>query len=200
MLADLERRLAGESAAVRQRVRALPGDLRRFHLGVRFPLVIAPFNTVLHLYTDDDLAAFLGCVAEHLAPGGELVFDWSVPVLENLARDPNRRYRTRPVRHPWSALPVGYAERFEYDPWRQLMLVHLEFTPRDRAPFTVPLTHRQYFPAEMLGLLDDFGFEVLRLTADFTAEPAHDGADALVVHARPRTSGGGPIAGNRSRR
>lgn len=186
MLEDLARRLARAPRAVRERVRAVRADLRSFRLGARFPLVIAPFNTVLHLYTHADFAAFLARVREHLAPGGELAFDWSVPVPADLARDPARRYPSRPVRHPRSAAPVPYAERFEYDPLRQLLLVHMEFEPIDGPPFTVPLTHRQYFPAELSALVEDLGWEITGLTADFTAEPAHDGADSLLMRARPR--------------
>jgi len=186
MLEDLARRLARAPRVVRERVRAVRADLRRFHLGARFPLVIAPFNTVLHLYDHADFAAFLARVREHLAPGGELAFDWSLPVPADLARDPARRYPSRPVRHPRSAAKVPYAERFEYDPLRQLLLVHMEFAPVDGPPFTVPLTHRQYFPAELRGLIEDLGWEITSLTADFTREPAHDAADSLLLRARPR--------------
>ncbi len=186
MLEDLAYRLARAPRAVRERVRAERADLRRFRLGVRFPLVIAPFNTVLHLYDHADFAAFLARVREHLAPGGELAFDWSLPVPADLARDPTRRYSSRPVRHPRSAAPVPYAERFEYDPLRQLLLVHMEFAPVDGPPFTVPLTHRQYFPAELRGLIEDLGWEITSLTADFSREPAHDAADSLLLQARPR--------------
>ncbi|MBN2196888.1 MAG: class I SAM-dependent methyltransferase [Polyangiaceae bacterium] len=193
MLADLERRRAREPRAVRERLRSGYGDLRHFHLGERFALVIAPFNTILHLYTHADVTTFLACAAEHLAPNGELVFDWSVPVPADLARDPRRVYPARSVRHPLSAAPVPYAERFEYDPMRQLLLVHLDFSPVDGPPFTVPLTHRQFFPAELLALVADRGFELTSVTADFTAEPAHDDADVLVVRARPRHRP--PVAG-----
>ncbi len=186
MLDDLARRLGRAPRAVRERVRAARADLRSFRLGARFPLVIAPFNTVLHLYTHADFAAFLARVQEHLAPGGELVFDWSLPAPADLARDPAQRFPSRPVRHPRSAAPVPYAERFEYDPLRQLLLVHMEFRPLDGPPFTVPLTHRQYFPAELRGLVEDLGWEITSLTADFTAEPAHDAADSLLLRARPR--------------
>lgn len=185
MLADLERRRAAEPRSVRERLRCCRADLRRFDLGARFPLVIAPFNTILHLYDAASMLAFLARVRAHLAPGGALVFDWSLPVPADLTRDPARRYPARPVRHPRSRAPVPYAERFEYDPLRQLLLVHLEFSPVDGPAWAVPLTHRQYFPAELMTLVEDGGFTVDRVTADYTEEPAHDAADSLVVTARP---------------
>jgi len=75
MLADLRARLAREPAEVRARVRAVRGDMRRVRLGRRFPLVLATFNTALHLYTRDDVERFLARVREHLAPRGRFVLD-----------------------------------------------------------------------------------------------------------------------------
>src|SRR5690606_8417346 len=79
MLRDLEQRLGRAPRRVRERVRTRFGDMRSVRLGRRFPLVIAPFNAVLHLYSVRDVERFFARVREHLAPGGEFVFDILVP-------------------------------------------------------------------------------------------------------------------------
>ena len=48
-------------------------------------------------------------------------------------------------------------------------------------PWTVPLTHRQYFPREMEALLHYNGFTNIFFTADFTDEAADQHVDSLVV-------------------
>ena len=100
MLADLRARLAEERPEVRARMRLRAGDMRRVRLGRRIPLVLCPFNTALHLYTRADVEAFFARVREHLTPGGELVVDLSVPVMQDLLRDPTRPYNAPRFRHP----------------------------------------------------------------------------------------------------
>ena len=114
MLRDLSRRLEDEPEDVRARVRARFGDMRRVALRRRFPLVIAPFNVLLHLYTRPDVERFLARVRGHLARRGRFVMDLSVPRPEDLARDPNVPLRAPRFRHP-SAGVVRYQERFDYD-------------------------------------------------------------------------------------
>ncbi|HLV67456.1 MAG TPA: class I SAM-dependent methyltransferase, partial [Polyangiaceae bacterium] len=92
MLDDFRDRLAREPKPVQSRVRLHHGDMREVTLGRRFPLVTAPFNAVLHLYQRQDLEAFLARVREHLAPDGLFVFDFSIPVPADLARDPEQSF------------------------------------------------------------------------------------------------------------
>jgi SAM-dependent methyltransferase len=182
MLGDLDERLAREQPAVQKRVRTVRGDMRRVRLRRRFPLVIAPFNVFLHLYTRDEVAAFLARVRAHLAPQGAFVFDVSVPRPDDLNRDPDRKYGAPRVRHPKTGQVLRYTERFAYDSLRQLLLVTMEFTPvAGGTPFTVPLTHRQFFPRELEALLHYNGFGQVMYTADFSDLPPDDDTDSLVV-------------------
>jgi len=169
MLSELRRKVAGEPKDVRRRMRVVRGDMRRLRLQRRFPLVIAPFNAVLHLYDRADVEAFFSTVRAHLAPRGRLVFDFSLPRAENLNADPNHRYGAPRFRHPRTQSLVRYGERFEYDPFRQVLLVSMEFSPLDgNEPWTVPLAQRQFFPQEMAVLLHYNGFSDLRWYPDFT--------------------------------
>lgn len=186
MLNALAEKLDAESRETRARVRIVRGDMRKVRLRRRFPLVIAPFNTILHLYERRDIEQFFTCVRAHLTPRGRFVFDFSVPWPADLAADPRRSYGQPRFRHPTAGV-VRYAERFEYDPIRQILLVHMDFVPIDGGPaWSVPLTHRQFFPQEMEALLHYGGFVDLQVTADFTdAMPTSD-SDSLVVSARSR--------------
>ncbi|MFO7177471.1 MAG: class I SAM-dependent methyltransferase [Pseudomonadota bacterium] len=191
MLDDFRARLAREPKTVRQRVQLHRGDMRTMTLGRRFPLVTAPFNAVLHLYQRQDLEAFLARVREHLAPGGLFVFDFSIPVPGDLARDPERSFPAGTMIDPRTNERLQYAERFEYDPLRQLLLVRMELSSEDGRTRTIPLTHRQYFPREMEALLHYNGFEQILFTADFTDQPLDRYVDSIVVEARARAVPGG---------
>ena len=185
MLDDFTERLKLEPKQVRARVSLAEGDMRSYALGKRVPLVYAPFNCFLHLYTRPDVEAFLARVRAHLAPGGRFVFDFSVPHGEDLSRDPERSYGSPRIRHPTTGELVRYAERFEYDRLRQLLLIWMEFEPEEGGkPWKVPLTHRQFFPREVEALLHYNGFTDILFTADFTDQPADQWVDSMVVSCR----------------
>ncbi len=191
MLADLRERLAREPADVARRVTIVRGDMRRARLRRRFPLVVATFNTLLHLYGREDVEAFLARVREHLGPGGRFVADLSVPSMVDLARDPARPLRAGRFVHPTAGVLVSNRERFEYDPVRQVLFVAMEFEPvgRARDAWMTPLAHRQFFPQEWEALLHYNGFEVERVEGDFEGGPLTADSDVMVWHARVRRRG-----------
>lgn len=182
MLNDLERQLGNLPPNIRQRVRVQHADMRDFSTDERFPLVIAPFNAVLHLYEPEEFLALARHAREHLAKGGRFVFDASLPQAADLARSSDERLECPDFTHPETGETFGYTERFEYDPIRQLMVVWMEFTPRDGSgAFTVPLTHRQYYPQELRGLLGCAGFTDIQFSSDFTEEEPGAYTDSLVI-------------------
>ncbi len=188
MLADLRERLRRAGPEVRSRVRVRRGDMRRLTLGRRFELVLCTFNTFLHLYTRTDVERFLARVRDHLAPGGRFVFDVSMPMAEELARDPDRVFRAPRFRHGGTGELVRYGEQFRYDPLTQVQLVDMIFEPvgTSRKRWVTPLAHRQFFPQELEALLHYNGFDVLVRHADHeTKEPTVDSA-TLIYHCRLR--------------
>jgi hypothetical protein len=113
-----------------------------------------------------------------------------VPHGEDLSRDPERSYGSPRIRHPTTGELVRYAERFEYDRLRQLLLIWMEFEPEEGGkPWKVPLTHRQYFPREVEALLHYNGFTDIFFTADFTDQPADQWVDSMVVSCRVAATG-----------
>ena len=203
MLADLASRLAREPDEVRRLVSARSGDMRTKKLGARFPLVTCPFNAALHLYVRDDVERFLARVRAHLAPGGLFVCDLSVPVFQDLLRDPARAYRAPRFRYPSTGELVSYLEHFDYDRARQVLFVSMEFEPLAERPagrgrtklvgdperaWTTPLAHRQFFPQEWEALLHYNGFEVEKVEGDFHGGPLDRTSDVMVWHARARRS------------
>jgi SAM-dependent methyltransferase len=60
-------------------VNFVQGDAREFDLRQKFPLLIAPFNALMHLYSLSDQDRALACIKSHLEPGGVFAFDVYVP-------------------------------------------------------------------------------------------------------------------------
>jgi SAM-dependent methyltransferase len=189
MLADLRERLRTEAQDVRSRVTLVRADMRRARLTRRFPsgfpLVIAPFNTALHLYSRADVELFLARVHEHLAPSGRFVVDLSIPSPDDLARPASRPFHAPRFRHPTAQVVVKNREWFDYDPTRQVLFVSSEFEPvgHPERAWVAPLAHRQFFPQEWEALLHYNGFSVKRVEGDFHGGPLTKDSDVMVWHA-----------------
>lgn len=185
MLTSLRERLTREPIAVQRRVSVVRGDMRDLDLAAKFRWVIAPFNTVLHLYTLDDVAGFMATAQRHLKPRGELLFDYSTPRVRDLAVDPERWYKGGTLTDPDTGKRVRYAERFHYSPQRQVLSTWLHFAPVDGSdPWELLLTHRQFFPQEMRVLLSFHGFGRQTWSADFGEAAPSALSDVLVVRCR----------------
>lgn len=159
MLDRLATKLAGEPPQVRRNVTLRHGDMRTERLRGRFALVLAPFNTFQHLYTRDDVEAFLARAHHHLAPGGHLMLDVYLPRMAELDEE---------------------ADGYFYDPVTQILRIRFAPDGSDE------LWLRQYFPQELELLLAHNGFEAIRMTADHTRAKLHADATSIVVACRRR--------------
>jgi SAM-dependent methyltransferase len=131
MLARLTARVDHLPPAVAGRITPVRGDLRGFTVPGRFPLAIAAFNVLEHLYTRGEFEACLQRVAAHLAPGGAFAFDVQLPDLAWLARDPTRRWAKTRFTHPVTGQSMFYSTNHDYDPISQIVLIRLYYDPAD---------------------------------------------------------------------
>ena len=150
------------------------GDMRRFDLGRRFPLIISAFNSLEHLYSRDDIERALSAIKAHLEPGGLFAFDVQLPDLAWLQKDPDKRWARTKFRHPVSGQQLAYSTNHVYDQVTQVVWIRFYYEPLEDGPLketaVVHLSQRKFYPAELQALLHHHGFEVLRHEADFDGE------------------------------
>jgi SAM-dependent methyltransferase len=214
MLARLRDRIARLPAAAAARIAPVTGDLRTFRVpGPRFPLAIAAFNVLEHLYTRGEVTACLQRIAAHLAPGGAFVFDVQLPDLVWLSRDPTRRWARTRFTDPSTGRRLIYSTNHDYDPVSQIALIRLYYeepgdppaaaAPSSRASGrrTVPaganrpsgdrlvrvtkLSQRKFFPAELEALVSHAGFRVVERFGDFSFRPLDGAAESQVLVCEP---------------
>jgi hypothetical protein len=122
-------RIARLPAPVAARITPVTGDLRTFAVGGRFPLAVAAFNVLEHLYTRGEVTACLQRIAAHLAPGGAFAFDVQLPDLAWLIRDPNKRWAKTRFTDPTTGRAMYYSTNHDYDPVSQIALIRLYYEP-----------------------------------------------------------------------
>lgn len=161
------------------------GDIRALPFAGPFPVIGAPFNVLMHLYTDADLDACLGEVRRCLAPGGRFHFDVFLPDAAWFARDPTRWFESAPYRHPtWDAW-YAYAERSAYDPATE---VHTMWYRSVRQPGQTAgpariegrLTQRYRTREAFEAALNRAGLRLEAAYGDFAGGPLGETSESLV--------------------
>ena len=215
MLARLHQRAERLPGPVASRITPVTGDLRSFAVGGRFPLVIAAFNVLEHLYTRGEVTACLQRIAAHLAPGGAFAFDVQLPDLGWLLRDPSKRWAKTRFTDPTTGRAMVYSTNHDYDPINQIALIRLYYEPADErtesarptsparrrtthsvagdpssttgrgATRVVKLSQRKFFPAELEALVAHAGFRVTERYGDFSFRPLDGSAESQVLVCEP---------------
>jgi SAM-dependent methyltransferase len=188
MLAQFRRKLAGEPAAVRERVTLVEGLLEGTDLGQRFSLVTMPFRVFQSMLSVDEQLAALGCVARQLAPGGRYVFDAFNPNLAYIV-DAMRRGPAWLPDQQWQDRASGH--RFtrqmslRFEPGPQLLSIDWRFEEFDAAgrlldTWCEPLKLRWLYRYEAEHLLDRAVFEIVTAYGDYQKSPLDDNARELI--------------------
>ena len=183
MLARLRGRVAALTPTVASRITVREGDLRTFRAPAKFPLVIAAFNVLEHLYTRGEVDACLRRVAACLPPEGVFAFDVQHPDLAWLVRDPTRRWAKTKFTDPTTKRVTYYSTNHDYDPVSQIALIRLYYDPVDgRSPGRiVKLSQRKFFPAELEALVAHAGFRVVERYGDFSFGPLLGSSESQVL-------------------
>ena len=63
-------------------IRFIEADIRTLNLQDKYDLVFIPFNSIHHLYRNEDLFNALGCVRNHLKAGGLFLLDCFNPNIQ----------------------------------------------------------------------------------------------------------------------
>jgi len=183
MLDKLRSRVAALPGSVARRITIVEGDLRDFDVGKTFPLAVAVFNVLEHLYTRVEVDACLRCVERHLAPGGAFAFDVQLPDLAWLIRDPAKRWAKTRFTDPTTGRAMFYSTNHDYDPVGQIALIRLYYEPVDGKGPTriVKLSQRKFFPAELEALIAHAGLRVVERYGDFAWRPLDGTAESQVL-------------------
>jgi len=194
MLAVAWRKLAEETAEVRERVTLVKGDMRDFDLHRRFALIICPFNTFQLLLAREDQERALRCARRALRSGGRFALSVFNPRLDLLT---GGQWQSKPVvrKDPASGRTLETYHRTTYDGAGQMLectfYQRLIEPGRAATRFETPLRMRYFFRFELELLLEKSGFIVQRLYGDYKGRRFRAGSPKMIPVARRITRGKG---------
>ncbi|MDF7627395.1 class I SAM-dependent methyltransferase [Lactobacillaceae bacterium L1_55_11] len=159
-LADRRASMAGVS------VQILEGDMRDFSAwNQKYPLIVSTVDTLNYLPTEEDLAATLAQVYEHLDDGGRFLFDVITPYQVNVGYDQYYYNNDDDPDHifMWTAFPGEEADSVDHD----LKFFNYDES-RDAFALLREVHHEQTYSLEVYQrLLKQAGFGEVAVWADF---------------------------------
>jgi len=180
--------------AEQERIEFILGDMRHLRLDRKFKAVIIGFNTLMHLTEDEDLAATLDTVREHLDEDGKFYLDFHMPPPGMpIRQDPNGRYDPQEMIDPRDGRRYVVTENNQYDARQQITVLRFFYQEVDQDgqnigdEFIRTLRLRVIYPREMDLWLKNHGFEIVEDWDDFeksTPFTAQGGRRVMVVQAR----------------
>lgn len=163
------------------------GDVKTFSLPRRFSLCIAPFNALMHLYTPNEQLQAIENIRAHLEPGGQFVFDLSVPRYGALN---TVRHEGETFYQEGKRTDVFLVQR--QDEVRQSIVTeYYADTTQAGGGLTrrhYTLTQRYYTRYEVEWLLRCGGFESPRVAGSFQGGPLDGLSDVMVFQTRRKES------------
>ncbi|SMO75416.1 class I SAM-dependent methyltransferase [Melghirimyces algeriensis] len=171
------------------------GDMTDFDLEKKFPLVMIPYRSFLHLLSIRDQLAALQKVREHLTDDGVFAFNVFVPNVSQLVEEDERYVCRGNFFIPGTDESVDVYDYTEFDFFHQRASITRYYErfasdgmslSRLRTNFSI----RYIFPAELFHLLHVGGFQIIHRYGGFRREPFGPGSSELVVEARKRKKRG----------
>ena len=152
-------------------------DMCGFQLDKNFDLIFIGFNSFLHLLTDKDALACLGCVKGHMHKNSRFLIDIFVPNPLFLYRPENTRFNVLEYKDSNTGEKVVVEESNEYDANTEINdLTWYFISENDEVIAKEYFSMRMYFPSKMNLLLIDAGFKILHQWGDYYQSPLGEGS------------------------
>jgi ubiquinone/menaquinone biosynthesis C-methylase UbiE len=169
----------------------IEGDMSRFDLGRRFPLIIIPYRSFLHLLTVREQVETLKRVRRHLADDGLFAFNIFVPKIKDLYEtDGTYSFRgSFPI--PGTDETIELYDFTEYDHFTQIAHVIRYIERFDRQGRMLERIRtffrlRYIYPSELNHLLNLCGFKVVNRYGTFYRTPFDARSEELIIEAVKR--------------
>ncbi|KPL18480.1 MAG: hypothetical protein AMJ92_07680 [candidate division Zixibacteria bacterium SM23_81] len=176
MLAQARRKASQKNVAVTW-IRA---DCRDFQQNQKFRLIFIPANSITHLHDLESLETFFSCVRIHLADKGRFVIDVFNPRLDILMRDPTKRYPVAEYSDPDGQGMVTVTESNAYDAAQQINRIKWYYKTGEEER-VVENNMRVFFPQELDGLLQYYGFVIEAKYGNYDETPFESGSPKQLV-------------------
>lgn len=153
----------------------------------RVDVVIFPFNGLLHLRSREEMLASFKHIRDVLAPQGRFAVDCTGPYWDAILYGPTPWGRSDERVHPTTGKPVLTCDRSRYDSASRQMRIDIRYLVEgEREGAEVVLYQTMWTWQQVLGALDESGFDVELVFGDVDMAPFDEGSPRLLVSCRKK--------------
>ncbi|MFK7934970.1 MAG: class I SAM-dependent methyltransferase [Saprospiraceae bacterium] len=157
----------------------IEADIRTLDLPEQYDLIFIPFNSIHHLYHNEDLFQAFQVVKKHLKTGGLFLLDCFNPNIQyivNAGKEPTTiaQYITKDGRE------ILIKQHMRYENKTQINRIEWHYYINGAFDSIQNLDMRLYFPQELDAYLQWSGFEILHKFGNFAEEAFGDDSEKQI--------------------
>lgn len=162
----------------------IEADIRTLDLQEKFDLIFIPFNSIHHLYRNEDLFKALGCVRNHLKAGGLFLLDCFNPNIQYIVESEKMQaviaeYTTDDGRG------VLIKQTMRYESTTQINRIEWHYFINGEFHSIQNLDMRLFFPQELDSYLEWTGFNVIHKFGGFEEKAFCDNSEKQIFVCQP---------------
>lgn len=160
-------------------IKFIEGDMRTLALSQQYDLIFIPFNSIHHLYTNNDLFQALQTVKKHLKEDGIFIFDCFNPNMQFIVEG-SKELREIATYTTDDSREVVIKEIMKYESKNQINRIEWHYYINGKFDSIQNLDMRMFFPQELNHYIESNGFTILYKFGSFEEEMFHDNADKQI--------------------
>ena len=157
----------------------IEADIRTLDLKEKYDLIFIPFNSIHHLYKNEDLFKALENVKKHLKDQGLFLLDCYNPNIQFIVEGEKgqkeiAKYTTKDGRD------VLIKQLMQYENKTQMNRIEWYYYINGEFDSIQNLDMRLYFPQELDSYLESNGFKIMNKFGDFEEAPFNDNSEKQI--------------------
>ena len=157
----------------------IQADIRTLDLRQKYDLIFIPFNSIHHLYQNEDLFQALNVVKKHLKEKGLFLLDCYNPNIQYIVENEKEekeitQYTTKDGRN------VLIKQKMRYENQSQINRIEWNYYINDEFHSNQNLDMRLYFPQELNSYLEWNGFTIIHKFGSFKEEEFNDSSEKQI--------------------
>ena len=157
----------------------IEADIRTLNLPNSYDLIFIPFNSIHHLYKNEDLFKALKSVKKHLKNDGIFLLDCFNPNLQFIVESENKQkviaqYTTNDGRN------IVIKERMHYENSSQINRIEWHYEINGKFDSIQNLDMRLFFPQELNAYIASAGFKIIHKFGSFDEAPFNDTSEKQI--------------------
>ena len=161
------------------RINFIQADIRTLDLQKKYDLIFIPFNSIHHLYKNEDLFDALKVVRNHLKEKGLFLLDCFNPNIQYIVEKEREQhviaeYTTNDRRK------VLIKQSMHYESASQINRIKWQYFIDDKFHSVQNMDMRLFFPQELNSYLRQIGFNIIHKFGDFTERKFDDSSEKQI--------------------